>query len=47
MAEFADTVAGLWLWPALRAALGRSRPFRCFKDALADHPREREQWFAF
>jgi hypothetical protein len=47
MAEFADTVPDNRLRQALQAALGRSRPFRRFKDALADYPRRREQWFAF
>lgn len=47
MAEFADSVARASLQRELRAALGRNRPFRHFKDVLADHPVEREQWFAF
>jgi Uncharacterised protein family (UPF0158) len=47
MAEFADTVAGPRLRPSLQTVLGGSRPFRRFKDALADDPRERERWFAF
>ena len=31
------------LWPAIE---GR-RPFRCFKDVLADYSAEREWWFRF
>jgi hypothetical protein len=47
MAEFADTLPDARLRQFLQQALGGSRPFRRFKDALADHPRERERWFAF
>ena len=47
MVAFADTVAGPRLRPSLQAALGRSRPFRRFKGALADDPWERERWLAF
>src|SRR2546422_9254283 len=39
MAEFADAVPDARLRRALQAALERRRPFRGFKDALADHPR--------
>jgi hypothetical protein len=46
MVEFADSVADSRLRRSLQAALGRSRPFHRFKDALADDPREREGWFA-
>ena len=45
--RFADTVANPRLRQSLHAALGGRRPFRRFKDALADDPREREQWFAY
>jgi hypothetical protein len=32
---------------ALERALQRRKPFRSFKDALFDFPRERDAWFAF
>ncbi len=47
MAEFAATVADPGLRRRLEDSLGGSRPFRRFKDVLADHPAERERWFAF
>ncbi|MGH7321086.1 MAG: UPF0158 family protein [Candidatus Rokuibacteriota bacterium] len=47
MVEFADALSDPRLRSSLQAALGRSRPFRRFKDALADDPRERERWFTF
>ncbi len=47
MAEFADTLPDARVRQSLQQALGGSRPFRRFKDALASDPRECEQWFAF
>lgn len=47
MAEFADTVPDARLRGSLQVALDGRRPFRRFKDTLAEHPRERERWFAF
>ena len=47
MEEFAAAVGNPALCWQLDGALGGSRPFRRFKDVLADHPAERERWFAF
>jgi hypothetical protein len=47
MADFADAVPDARVRRALQLGLGGGRPFRRFKDALAAHPRECEQWFAF
>jgi hypothetical protein len=47
MAAFADAVPDARVRRALQQVLGGSRPFRRFKDALAAHPREHEEWFAF
>jgi hypothetical protein len=47
MEEFVATVRNASLRQRLEAALGGNRQFQRFKDALADHPRERERWFAF
>lgn len=47
MEEFVATVRNAGLRRQLEAALGGNRPFRRFKDVLADHPAERERWFAF
>jgi hypothetical protein len=46
MADFADAVSDAHARRALQRALGGGRLFRRFKDVLAAHPREREQWFA-
>ena len=47
MAEFAGTVDGARLRDRLEAALDGRGAFRRFKNVLADHPAERERWFAF
>ena len=47
MADFADAVLDARARRGLQQALGGSQPSRRFKDALAAHPRERAQWFAF
>jgi uncharacterized protein UPF0158 len=47
MAEFARTVSDARRRRPLDAALGRSRPFRRFKDALLDLPADRERWFVY
>lgn len=47
MAAFVETVASLRLRDRLAAAIRGRGAFRRFKDALADHPAERERWFAF
>jgi Uncharacterised protein family (UPF0158) len=47
MADFADAVPDARVRRVLQQALGGGRPFRRFKDVLAAHPHEREQWFAF
>jgi NOL1/NOP2/fmu family ribosome biogenesis protein len=47
MARFADTVADHRLRKMLELALNGGGAFRRFKMALADHPAERERWFAF
>lgn len=47
MEAFIETVRSERLQAQLwRASSGRGA-FRYFKDVLADHPRERERWFAF
>jgi hypothetical protein len=45
--DFADAVLDARARRGLQQALGGSQPSRRFKDALAAHPRERAQWFAF
>ena len=47
MEEFTATVKNERLRARLRQAGGGRRPFRRFKDVLADDPRERERWFRF
>jgi hypothetical protein len=47
MADFVDQVSDPRLARRLADALQKRRPFRGFKDVLADHPAQREAWFAF
>ncbi len=47
MAEFAESVDDRELFNRLDRALNRSKPFRRFKDVLADYPKQLEEWFAF
>lgn len=47
MEEFTATVGHARVRGQLERALGGHRPFRRVKDALEDHPSERERWFAF
>lgn len=47
MEEFITTVENERLQARLWQAVNGRRPFRRFKDVLADHPRERERWFGF
>ncbi len=47
MEDFIDQCDDTRLTHALGQALQRRKPFRHFKDALADHPAQREAWFAF
>ena len=45
MPDFAASVADARLRDRLERALHGPHPFRRFKDALAQHPAERERWF--
>jgi Uncharacterised protein family (UPF0158) len=47
MADFVDQCENPRLSRALSQALQQRKPFRRFKDTLADHPAQREAWFAF
>jgi hypothetical protein len=47
MVAFTDTVTHPHLRKQLEMALNGRRPFRRFKDALYDYPKERERWFNF
>ena len=47
MEEFVDQCGDDRLAWTLGQALQQRKPFRCFKDALAAHPAQREAWFAF
>jgi uncharacterized protein UPF0158 len=47
MEEFAAALGDSDLRHRLDAALAGHRPFRRFKDVLADFPADREAWFAF
>ncbi len=47
MEEFVDQCGDDRLARTLGQALQKRKPFRCFKDALAAHPAQREAWFAF
>jgi len=47
MEEFIVTVTNERLQARLWQAIDGRRPFRRFKDVLADYPNEREQWFRF
>jgi hypothetical protein len=47
MEDFVDQCDDLPLGRALAQALQQRKPFRRFKDTLADHPEQREAWFAF
>jgi hypothetical protein len=47
MGAFTETVRDARLHRRREGALGRSGAFQQFKDALSDHPDERERWLAF
>jgi uncharacterized protein UPF0158 len=47
MEDFAASVASPTLRRLLEVALDGSGVFRRFKNVLADHPADRERWFAF
>jgi hypothetical protein len=47
MEEFISTVTNERLQARLWQAIDGKRPFRRFKDALAEYPTERERWFRF
>ena len=47
MEDFVDQCDDMRLGRALAQALQQRKPFRRFKDTLADHPAQREAWFAF
>ncbi len=47
MRDFIDDLPESPARAALDRSLQRRKPFRSFKDALFDFPREREAWFAF
>jgi hypothetical protein len=47
MAEFAESVADARLRTPLESALEGRGGFRRFKNVLAGHPAEREEWFGF
>ena len=47
MEEFVDQCGDDRLARTLGQALQQRKPFRCFKDALAAHPAQREAWFAY
>ena len=47
MEDFVDQCDDLRLGRALAQALQQRKPFRRFKDTLAEHPAQREAWFAF
>lgn len=47
MADFITTVTNQRTREHLSRAITGKHPFRRFKDALYNHPQERERWFAF
>ncbi|MCI0486735.1 MAG: UPF0158 family protein [Blastocatellia bacterium] len=47
MQDFIDTALSSRLQQLLFGALSGRRPFRRFKDALLDFPKERDQWFDY
>lgn len=47
MEDFVDQLADAGLARRLDQALRQRKPFRRFKDVLADHPAQRDDWFAF
>ena len=47
MEDFVDQCADPRLTQALGQALQQRKPFRRFKDTLAEHPAQREAWFVF
>lgn len=47
MADFADDVADSRIRDVLQRALRGNRPFRRFKDAISNFPKERERWFQY
>ena len=46
-ADFAEQLGDAPLARQLADALDQRKPFRRFKDALAEHAQQREAWFAF
>jgi hypothetical protein len=47
LADFTDELPASVARDALEHALRGSRPFRRFKNALNDYPKERERWFEY
>jgi hypothetical protein len=47
MEDFVDQCDDVRLARTLGQVLQQRKPFRRFKDSLADHPAQREAWFAF
>jgi len=47
MADFIDEVNNERACDAMSRALAGHKPFRRFKDALNDFPKERERWFEY
>ncbi len=47
MEDFIETIENARVFERLSAATRRPKPFRRFKDALEDYPKERERWFKF
>jgi hypothetical protein len=47
MEAFSGTLEDEWLQDRVWRALAAPGAFRNFEYVLADHPRERERWFAF
>ncbi len=47
MSDFADDVADSRIRDVLQRALRGNRPFRRFRDALNNFPKERERWFKY
>jgi hypothetical protein len=47
MADFTGDVADSRIRDVLQSALRGNRPFRRFKDALSNFPKERERWFQY
>jgi len=47
MEDFIDTLKDDKIQNDLARAINRSKPFRNFKDTLADYPDVRQQWFTY